>query len=254
MDRKEKLNMLQVLDEETLTKRFLILLYSEGMGCKNIQYTHGVMESGRDIIYSIEDEYGDPVYTGVQVKRTKITTRSVDNVFRQITEAFGESFTDLSDGKKKDLDRIVLITSNNFTEGAKKSLWNSLKTVNLHRVVTCVDGNHLVDLLDEYLPSAFWEEYDYFSRYFNAMKREFETIKDVSAIGQREPISLENIYVTLQLSEKPEHEAPYDRKIVGIEWMIREKERKRKRVFNANEAIKLNKAHIKATSIKKACL
>ena len=157
MDRKAKLEILQRLDEETLTKEFLIPLFSEGMGYKNVQYTHGILEFGRDIIYCAKDEYDNSVYTGVQVKATKVTTRSTDTIIRQINSAFGQPFVDPSDGKKKDIDRVVLITSHEFTEGAKESLWSSLKPSNLHRVFTLIDGNHLVDLLDKYLPSAFLE-------------------------------------------------------------------------------------------------
>ena len=105
MDRKEKLAMLQKLSEKELTKKFLIPFYeSEGMGCKNVRYTHRKLEFGKDIIYYKDDEYGNRIYTGVQVKRTKIATRNVDNIFRQISEAFGEPFTYLSNGKKHDLD------------------------------------------------------------------------------------------------------------------------------------------------------
>ena len=64
----------------------------------------------------------------------------------------------MTDGKEKDLEKIVLVTSHEFTEKAKESLWRSLNAANLHRSVACIDGNMLVDLLDAYLPSAFWKE------------------------------------------------------------------------------------------------
>jgi hypothetical protein len=82
MDRKEKLEMLQKLSEKELTKNFLIPLYeSEGMGCKNVQYTHKILEFGKDIIYYKDDEYGRRIYTGVQVKRTRITTRDTRDIW-----------------------------------------------------------------------------------------------------------------------------------------------------------------------------
>ena len=235
MEKKEKLRMLQNLDEKKLTEKILIPLFSEGMGCKDVQYTHGVLEFGKDIIYCTKDEFGNPVYTGVQVKKTKITTSSIDKIFRQINEAFGEPFRD-SSGKKKDLDKVVLITSNEFTEGAKESLWRSLKSANLQKVVT-IDGNQLVDLICRYFPSAFWDEYDYFFKYFNAMKKEFETIKDVSAIGQREPIPLEEIYVSLKLNERPEGEISIEKEIVDEEGdlILEIKKRKEERVFDADD-------------------
>jgi hypothetical protein len=105
MNKEEKLAMLQTLSEKDLTKRFLIPLYeSEGMGCHNARYTHKRLEFGKDIVYYKDDEYGNRIYTGVQVKKTQIKTGAVADIFRQISEAFGEPFTDLSTGKKHDLD------------------------------------------------------------------------------------------------------------------------------------------------------
>ena len=204
MDRKAKLAMLQGLSEKELTKTFLIPLYeSKGMGCKNVRYTHRKLEFGKDVIYYKDDEYGNRIYTGVQVKRTKIATSDVADILRQITEAFGEPFTTLSDGKKKDLDQFVVLTSNEILEEAKDSVWASLRGARLDKLVKYIDGNQLVALLEKHMPSAFWEEYDYFTKYFNAMKADFERIKDISAIvGQKEPVPLENIYVSLKLSEK----------------------------------------------------
>ena len=101
-----------------------------------------------------------------------------------------------------------------------------------------MDGNHLVELLDKHFPSAFWEEYDYFFKYFNAMKKESETIKDVSAIGQKEPIPLEDIYVSLKVSEKREYEIPIKKEIDRKEWMIEKEKSKREKKFDADEAAK----------------
>jgi predicted NACHT family NTPase len=260
MNRKEKLEMLRKLSEKELTQNFLIPLYeSEGMGCKNVRYTHRKLEFGKDIIYYKDDEYGNQIYTGVQVKRTKIATRDIDTIFRQISEAFGETFTDVSDGKKKDLDGFVVLTSNKFLEEAKDSLWASLRGAKLDKLVTTVDGNQLVALLEKHLPSALWEEYDYFSKYFNAMKADFETIKDISAIGQKEPVPLENIYVSLRLSEKikrsevlcdsieftiklKEREGPIEkeRTIVDEKTEPRKEERhaERERILDAERAVK----------------
>ena len=158
MNREEKLKMLKKQDEKMLTKKFLIPLFSEGMGCKNVQYTHGILEFGKDIVYCTEDEFGNRRYTGVQVKATKVTARRADTILNQISRAFGERFTNLNDGKKMGLDRFVLITSGEFTGVAKESLSSSLRNFNLLGNVIFIDGNKLVDLLDEYLPSAFWDD------------------------------------------------------------------------------------------------
>ena len=102
------------------------------------------------------------MFTGIQAKKTRIITSDVDTIFRQISEAFGETFTDLSDGKKKEIDKFILVTINEFSEDAKDSLWASLRGVHLNKLVTCLDGNQLINIIDKYLPSAFWKEYDYY--------------------------------------------------------------------------------------------
>src|SRR3990167_6234399 len=115
MNKEEKLKLLRKLSEKDLTQKFLIPLYeSKGMGCKNVRYTHTKLEFGKDIIYYKEDEYENRICTGVQVKKTKITTDGIDRIFRQISEAFGEAFIDLSSGKKKDLHKFIVLTSNEF--------------------------------------------------------------------------------------------------------------------------------------------
>jgi len=244
MDRRQKLEMLQELSEKKLTKKFLIPLYeSLGMGCKNVQYTHKILEFGKDIIYYKDDEYGRRIYTGVQVKRTKITARGLRDIFSQICEAFGQQFNDSSDNKQKSLDKFVVLTSNEITEDAKQSLSAQLRGSSLQKDVTYIDGNQLVSLLEEHLPSALWDEYDYFNKYFNVMKSDFETIKDISAIGQKEPISLENIYVSLSVSEKiREREIPIEKeqRIFEEELMRGEAEGQveREKVIDAEKAIK----------------
>jgi hypothetical protein len=101
MNKDEKLKMLQKLNEKQLTKKFVIPLYeSEGMGYKSIRYTHGILEFGKDVVCYKEDEYGDRIYVGIQVKKTKIGKNDASQVLPQILEAFSEPFTD-SDNKLK---------------------------------------------------------------------------------------------------------------------------------------------------------
>ena len=245
MDRKEKLEMLQRLSEKELTKKFLIPLYeSEEMECKNVRYTHhNTLEFGKDIICYEDDKYGKRLFTGIQVKAIRIDTSDVARITHQIREAMGEPFTD-NDGKKQDLDRFIVLTSYEFSEEAKDSLWADLRSDNMHKLVTLIGGSELVSLLEKHLPSAFWDEYDYFNKYFNAMKSEFETIKDITAIGQKEPIPLEEIYVSLRLCEKTtEREIPFEKEGKIFAEDFTKKGRKegiaeRERVLDAEAALR----------------
>ncbi len=242
MDRNEKLKILQGLDEKILTERFLIPLHIEGMKCRKVQYSHGPLEYGKDFIYCTTNRYGNPIYTGVQVKVVKITARNKDTILNQITAALGGTFTDLNDGQKKHLNEIIMITSREITEGAKEFLWKLLEGFGLERLVTLIDGTELLALLDKYFPSAFWEEYDYFKKYYSTMKEEFETIKDISAIGRKESIELEKIYVSLKLTEK--------RKL-RIELLERREEELEEREHTLEEL--RERERMEETSIEKNC-
>jgi hypothetical protein len=185
MNKEEKLKMLQSLSEKDLTKRFLIPLY-ESMDCKNVRYTHRKLEFGKDIVYYKDDEYGNMVYTGVQVKKTQIKTCDVADIFRQISEAFGEPFTDLSNGKKLDLDRFVVLTSNEFSKNAKISLWASLRGASLERLVTCVDINGLIQLIDKNFPSAFRNAHQYSDNNYSAILTKFKEMLNNSDLKEED--------------------------------------------------------------------
>ncbi|MEM2915556.1 MAG: NACHT domain-containing protein, partial [Candidatus Bathyarchaeia archaeon] len=234
MTKEEKLEMLQGLSEKELTQRFLIPFF-EVMGFKIIRYAHSVLESGKDIVYCEDDIYGKRIYTGVQINKMKIDMSNIDTVFRQVHGAFSEPFTNFSDGEKRELDRLVVLTLNEFTEEARNSLYASLRGSRLDKLITCVDGSVLVNLLDKHTPLSFWDEYDYFNKYFNAMKAELETIKDISTIRRLEPALLEEIYVPLRLVEPeamrereiyPEEERRLMKgKIYDVERAVREFDR-----------------------------
>jgi energy-coupling factor transporter ATP-binding protein EcfA2 len=241
MDRKEKLTMLRKLNEKELTKKFLIPLFQE-MGFRNVKYNHGVLEYGKDVIYCEETRFHKQKHVGVQVKQGDIDTAIAEKIFSQIARGMG-SFTDLADNnKQKPIDEFLVVTSGVIKEHARENLSKSLEGAHISKPISLIEGNVLVELLEEYMPSAFWDEYDYFNKYFNAMKADFERITDISAIGQKEPVPLENNYVSLKLTETvKEREIPVDkdRKIIEDELIRKELERpaERARVLDAERAI-----------------
>jgi len=89
----------------------------------------------------------------------------------------------------------------------------------------------------------------YYTEYFNAMKKDFESIWDIAAIGQKEPVPLETIYVSLKLSQeirRPDLLLDKDQKEPRIydEEETQEMERKlertemRDRVMDVDSAVK----------------
>jgi len=241
MDRKEKLSMLRKLNEKELTKTFLIPLFQE-MGFRNVKYNHGVLEYGKDVIYCEETKFHKLKHVGVQVKQGDINTAIAEKIFSQITEGLS-SFTDLADNnKEKPIDEFLVVTSGVIKEYAREKLSKKLGNVHISKPLSFIEGNELVELLEGYMPSAFWDEYDDFNKYFYALKADFERITDISAIGQKESVPLENIYVSLRLTETVKEReilVDKDRKIIEDELIKKEIERpaERARVLDAERAI-----------------
>ncbi|NOR18327.1 NACHT domain-containing protein, partial [candidate division WOR-3 bacterium] len=160
----------------------------------------------------------------------------------QIEQSFDEPYTDVYGLKELVIDKCVVVTCKDIKNTAIESIRGKLKKSNLDKLLRFIDGNKLIELLDKHMPNYFFKEIEYFNTYFNALKTDFERIKDISAIGQKEPVPLENIYVSLKLTETvKEREIPVDedRKIVEDELIRKELEgpAERARVLDAERAI-----------------
>jgi HEAT repeat protein/energy-coupling factor transporter ATP-binding protein EcfA2 len=160
----------------------------------------------------------------------------------QIEQSFDEPYTDVYGLKALVIDNCVVVTCKDIKNTALESIRGKLKKSNLDKLLRFIDGNKLIELLDKHLPNYFFKEIEYFNTYFNALKTDFERIKDISAIGQKEPVPLENIYVSLKLTETvKEREIPVDkdRKIIEDEIIKKklEKPAERARVLDAERAI-----------------
>jgi len=255
MNSKEKLKILRGLKEEQLTDNVVIPLLEE-MGFKNITKTHGQGERGVDLIFYEETKFGEREYTGIQVKAKIIHGSSgkpgnATEILNQAQQAFLYSFPDVYDGTPKNIDKYIVMTSGDIIVSARNLIKDGLKKVGCYKTIHFFDGRKLVELIDQYMPAFFWEEYDYFSKYFRAMKTKFEGIEDISAIGQREPIPLEEIYVSLKLIEKAEHEIPPEEETIEKEmikkehWPIEERKRREEKIFDADDvALKFDKVVI----------
>ncbi|UCH88073.1 MAG: HEAT repeat domain-containing protein [Thermoplasmata archaeon] len=242
MNKKEKLKIIKKLDEENFTKRFLIQLF-EKMGFKNVVYNHGTLEYGKDIIYCEETKFHKQKYVGVQVKKGDINTTVANKIFCQVAEGLGDPFKDLSNNNKEmQIDEFIVLSSGEIKGNAREKMSKSLKSVHIDKPISFMEGREIIDLLEEYLPSAFWDEYDHFNKYFNAMKLDFKEIKDFSAIGQKEPIPLEDIYVSLKVSKKQKERRilKEEEQKIFVEKLFKEhveREFKREYVLDAEKAI-----------------
>jgi HEAT repeat protein len=206
MDKKKKLAILRSLNEARLRREVLIPLFEHMEFEDVIEYHGGSSEKGKDIIYYKTDPFDRKKYTSVVVKKDNISgtvskPTGAKEVLFQVEQSFDEPYTDIYGLKQVEMDFCIVATAGKIINTAVESIRGRLKKSNLDKLVDFIDGGKLVDLMDKHMPGYFFDEYEKFNTYFKAMKEDFEKIKDVTAIGQRQTIQLEEIYVSLKVSQ-----------------------------------------------------
>lgn len=155
MNRTESLKFVEQLGEIELTQGLLIPLF-QSMGFKIVDYTHGYMEYGRDIILVDRDEFGKERIYAVLIKGgRKLCVRDVEILTGQIMAAYHEPFSDLIDQTVRKITEIIVIAPNGFSNAAKGRLCYLSKDTRYGISTSFIDGIHLLDLIDKNLPNNF---------------------------------------------------------------------------------------------------
>src|ERR1700687_2315161 len=97
------LAFLEGLTEEELCELVLIPLLA-AQGYRDIRYTHGFLEAGKDITFGYDDPLGGYLHLCATVKRYPLTgsvssSRSMHEVYFQINQALTEPFLHPLDGR-----------------------------------------------------------------------------------------------------------------------------------------------------------
>ncbi|NVM29248.1 MAG: HEAT repeat domain-containing protein [Candidatus Helarchaeota archaeon] len=186
------------MKEDDISNQVLIPLLGK-MGFLEPRFKGGTSEFGKDLICYTVDQFKEKEYVAIQLKKEKITQRNIHKIKNQIIEAF-IPFQDAISSEKIRISKFYLITIEHITSNAQKIIDEFITEQKWN--IYYRDGTWLINQIDENYPAYFSPEFNYFDKYFKAMKSDFETIKDISAVGQKQPIPLEELYVPLRLSEK----------------------------------------------------
>lgn len=162
---------------------FLRNLFSQMPQIKRVEYNHGNGEFGADFLLVEEDQVLlKEVYTGVVVKSKKIQQKDVDEIERQINEAFRMPKIIFNGQKKVSLNKVWLLTNKTISRNAKEKIQEYFKGNNIE----IIDIDLLIRLVDKYYPE-----------FIERMKADIFTINNhhISSCGTIPGIDKENKYL-----------------------------------------------------------
>ena len=200
MNQEDKQKHLQEMSEAVLRIEVLVPLFQR-MGCEGVDHFHGGREKGKDIVYYTLDEFGERHYTGVVVKRGKISGAAsgkgnFGEVLTQVRQCFLHPYPDPGVGEVA-IERCVVVASGKIAQAAQEEF--AKEREQQRPALRFIDGPELVALVDKHLPELFWQEREQFQAYYAALKEDTSAIRDLQPFELEEPLELKKVYVSLRL-------------------------------------------------------
>lgn len=149
------ISFLQGLKEQELCELVLIPLFAR-MGYGQVRFTHGAMEMGKDIVFSMLDPLSGRKHFAAVVKSQKFTgaasgNRSIREVYYQIEQALRTPYIDPLDGREVQIDTVFVVTPHPISQQSIASIREIMQ--DLRSRVRFIDGPSLVDLIRQFYPT-----------------------------------------------------------------------------------------------------
>ncbi len=167
MNTQDKINKLKGFKNEDEFRKFLIDFLTKS-NFKDVFHTHryGAPEQGKDIIGRIDHPITGIDWFAFVVKKGRISggTNEIETIKNQISQSFEYPYQGLS-GEEIKINKVIVITNENFTVGAQSQIATSpkLKTYNNF---TFWWNEKLIPLIDEHY-NDFWLPGDSFAKEFS---------------------------------------------------------------------------------------
>lgn len=205
------LEFIQSLTEEEFCEWVLIPLL-DAMEYKDIRYTHGYLERGKDIVFIGEDHLQGSQHFCATVKRFALKgsvtgSRSIREVVFQIRQALSSPFVDPSNGTNVSIERVFVVTPFPISQPAIQSISDDLRQY--ENRVTFIDGAKLMTLIKQHLPSLVQSLPNPESRYIYLLCQRFLDNPTLSRLGSSRPLTLLDIYTGGKLSPTTKDDAKY---------------------------------------------
>lgn len=155
MAKDPKLTYLQSLSESDFRGDVLVPLF-KGMGFSDVTEYHGTLEFGKDIVFSEQDRFGERIYYAVVVKHGRIhgTVGKAGNsseVLYQAQQALGEPWLDPFNIERHRIDKVIIATSGQITQGAILSIEQRIQGQHIR----FLEGNKILVFIDNYAPDIW---------------------------------------------------------------------------------------------------
>lgn len=145
------------LKENDFSKKILIPLFKSIHNGK-VEFVGGGPEKGRDILFTVENAYGEVEITAVQVKKVKpnanaATTQSMQNVITQLNQCKSESVV-LANGSTRRVDHLIFVTPYIINQTVLDVHRGALED-SIQKNVRIMGGDQIIDLVNKKCPNLF---------------------------------------------------------------------------------------------------
>ncbi len=167
----------------------------------NVRDNSGPGEKGKDLV-AVKYEFTKPKLYSIQIKKLKLTgkafgTNSLNNVVSQLRQTMLEPVLDSLSNIYRIPDRGVFITPFQINREAFESAIKQVAELE-RREITIIDGPVLVDLVLKFMPDAL-PEIGREIIYKMQLAKTIDNIPESTAFGLKEDLSLDNIYVDVDV-------------------------------------------------------
>lgn len=205
----EHLRTLQSLTEKELCELVVIPLLAK-MGYREIRYTHGPRELGKDILYLSADPMRGELVQCATVKSKRLTGdvsshRAIREVFYQVEQALTEPFIDTANGRSVSVEHVLVITPFEISQTAIASICGKLR--DSENRITFMDGPKLLSRILETDPSIIAAAPDESRRYLRSLASRILETTQLTRFGAHAPLSVADVYISGKLSPIRQHDA-----------------------------------------------
>lgn len=193
---------LQTLREAELTE-LVIMPLLEKMQYKDIRYTHGITERGKDIVFIREDQLAGDQYLAATVKSKPLTgsvssSKSIHEVLFQLQQALREPYILPFNGEAVSLETAFCFTPFPIATTTIESISRQMRDI--ANRVRFVDAPRLVSLIQKHLPDLLVSLPDPESRYLHHLCNRFLRATPLGSLGETQQLTVHDLFVSTSIS------------------------------------------------------